>query len=219
MTFNIQAVEEATRVAVENGYRVLQAHRFDQNDMLHVRRLALWADIPNGSRVVDMGSGIGEVARLWRFTQPDIEFCLVNISQAQIDMSPPDIDRHCCDMLDVPEPDGAFDAAICLFSIGHVDRFKAFREMARLVRFGGIVFVYDMVRVSGDNVELEELAYRVDGREVMEDYAQMADLRLDFYLEPVDGGWFGPNALGDDFDRYFGDVKPAIWRFRRNHVV
>jgi len=215
MTFDLEAVELATVQAVQSGHTVLQAHRFADSDLAHVRRLTLWADLPNDARVVDMGSGVGEVARIWNLFRPDIEFCLVNISPLQLELSPSDMARYCCDMTNVPEPDQAFDAAICCFAIGHVDRFKAFREMARLVKPGGIVFVYDMVRVSGDNAQMETIGYRVDGREVMEQYAAMADLDLDLYIEPVDGGWYGPQAIGADFDRYFGDVKPAIWRFVR----
>lgn len=218
MTFNLEAVEQATIGAVQGGHLVLQAHRFAENDLAHVRRLTLWADIENGARVVDMGSGVGEVARIWNLFQPDIEFVLVNISPLQLALSPPDMARYCCDMTNVPEPDQAFDAAICCFAIGHVDRFKALREMARLVKPDGIVFVYDMVRVSGDNTLMETIGYRVDGREVMEKYADMADLALDLYIEPMDEGWYGPQTLGDDFDRYFGDVKPAVWRFRRRDV-
>lgn len=219
MTFNLEAVELATLEGVKHGNLVLQAHRFAESDLAHVRRLTLWADIPNGSRVVDMGSGIGEVARLWRLFQPQIDFCLVNISPVQLALSPPDMERYCCDMTDVPEPDEAFDAAICLFAIGHVDRAAAFREMARLVKPDGVVFVYDMVRVSGDNRLMEEIGYRVDKRTDMEVCARLAGLHLDLYLEPVDQGWFGPKAMGEDFDRYFGDVKPAIWRFKRGSDV
>ena len=218
MTFNLEAIEQATLHGLQLGHRVLQAHRFAQNDLEHVRRLTLWADLPNDARVVDMGSGVGEVASIWNKFQPDIEFVLVNISPLQLELSPPGMARYCCDMTDVPEPDQAFDAAICCFSIGHVNRSEAFREMARLVKPGGIVFIYDMVRVSGDNSRLLELAYRVDGRNDMEVCARLADLHLDFYLEPVDEGWFGPVAMGEDFDHYFGDVKPAIWRFRRGNV-
>jgi ubiquinone/menaquinone biosynthesis C-methylase UbiE len=219
MTFDLETVERETIEAVQKGHLVFQAHRFAEDDFQHVRRLALWADVPDGSRIVDMGSGVGEMARIWSLIQPEVSFCLVNISPLQLELSPPEMKRHCCDMLDVPEPDEAFNAAICCFSIGHVDRFKAFREMARLVKPGGIVFIYDMVRIDGDNERLLELAYRVDGRDVVESYAEMAGLQLDLYIEPADAGWYGENALGDGFRYYFGDVKPAIWRFRRGHVV
>lgn len=219
MTFDLETVERGTVEAVEKGHLVFQAHRFAEDDFQHVRRLALWADLPNGAHVVDMGSGVGEMARIWRLLQPDLTFCLVNISQLQLDLSPVDMERVCCDMLNVPKPDASFDAAICCFSIGHVDRFKALREMARLIKPGGIVFIYDMVRVDGDNTRLLELAYRVDGRDVIENYAEMAGLELDVYLEPSDAGWYGPQTMGEGFDYYFGDVKPAIWRFRRGDVV
>lgn len=216
MTFDIETVERETMTALQQGHRVFQVHRFAEDDMHHVRRLALWADLPRGSYVVDMGSGVGEVARIWQHLQPDVSFCLVNISPMQLELSPPHMPKHCCDMLNVPEEDETFDAAICCFAIGHVDCCEAFREMARLVRSGGVVFVYDMVRVRGDNARLAELAYRVGGRSEIEDCAEMAGLDLDVYLEPSDRGWYGPQALGDGFGYYFGDVKPAIWRFRKS---
>jgi SAM-dependent methyltransferase len=132
-------------------------------------------------------------------------------------LAPNDMPKHCCDMINVPESNNSFDAAICLFSIGHVDRVKAFKEMARLVKDNGVVFIYDMVRIKGDNKLMNELSYRVDGREDMENSAKEAGLYLDLYVEPVDQGWYGPSAMGGDFERYFSDVKPAIWRFKRHN--
>ena len=211
---DLALVEHSTKLLIENGERVFQAHRFAENDLLHVRRMTLWADLPNYSRVIDMGCGTGEVARLWSMFQP-LRFYLVNISPLQLSYAPPEMEQYLGDMLAVPEPDGSFGAALCLFAIGHVDRDAAFREMARLVRPGGVVFVYDMVRLTGDNERMAELAYRVDGRDDMEAAAARAGFTLDFYLEPIDQGWYGPKVMGSQFFEYFGDVAPAIWRFVR----
>jgi ubiquinone/menaquinone biosynthesis C-methylase UbiE len=215
MRADLQKIEQATIASVASGHLVLQAHRFADNDFAHVRRLVQWSEIPDGSSVIDMGSGVGEVARIWSMIHPTTRFRLVNISPLQLSLSPPDIPSHCCDMTSVPEPDCAFDAAICCFAIGHVDHADAFREMFRLVRPGGTVFVYDMVRIFGGNERMRSIGYEVHARSATEAAARSAGLSLDFYMEPTDRGWFGRKAMGADFDHYFHGVKPAIWRFRR----
>lgn len=212
---NLELVEQSSAMLVAKGEKVFQAHRFAGDDFMHVRRLALWADLPNHAQVIDMGCGTGEVARLWREFQPTLQFYLVNISPFQLSFAPPDMPQYCGDMLNVPLPDASFDAAICTFTIGHVDKQRAFSEMARLVRPNGVVFVYDMVRFAGDNERMAELSYRVDDRKRMEGPAKRAGLTLDLYAEPIDQGWYGPTVIGPGYDEYFAGVKPAIWRFIR----
>ena len=210
---DLAAIDEGTRIMVSRGVKIAQAFRFADNDEDHVERLAKWADLPPFASVVDMGSGTGEVARLWQAKRTDLHFCLVNLSQYQIDIVPHLFRWHCCDMLNVPEADNFFDAAICCFAIGHTDKERAFKEMSRLVRPGGVVFVYDMIRLSGDNERMADLSYTVGSREDMESAASSAGLDLDFYMEPTPQPGWGEDALGVDYGTYFSDVAPAIWRF------
>jgi len=214
----LNRIEASTREIMALGVRVLQVHRFADGERAHVRRLADWADLPPGASVVDLGSGTGEVARIWAQLRADLHFTLVNFSQMQLDCTP-GFRAHCCDMTAVPERDGAFDAAICLFAIGHVDVAAAFGEIARLVRPGGIVFVYDMNRISGSHEPLAAVDYRVESREVMEARAAAAGLRLDFYLEPSDRGEFGRSLFGDQYDHFFDGVIPAIWRWTKTEAL
>jgi ubiquinone/menaquinone biosynthesis C-methylase UbiE len=215
MRTNIAALNDAARTMLASGHKICQVHRLADDDLEHVRRLSRWADLPRNATVVDMGSGIGEVARLWHLGRPDLAFNLVNISRFQLDCLPDwGAKKHCCDMTDVPEPDNTFDAAVCCFAIGHVDKpGDAFKEMARLVKPGGIVFVYDMIRLRGDNRAMAELGYTVGPRGCLDDAAQANGLDLDVYMEPTPVPGFGESVLGADYEKYFAGVAPAIWRF------
>jgi len=215
MRTNIAALDEAIRTMLASGQNICQVHRFAADDPGHIRRLSRWADLPRNASVVDMGSGTGEVARLWHLCRPDLAFNLVNISQFQLDCLPGwGAKQHCCDMTDVPEPDNRFDAAICCFAIGHVDKpGDAFKEMSRLVKPGGIVFVYDMIRLRGDNRAMAELGYTVGPRGTLDDASRANGLDLDIYMEPIPVPGFGESVLGADYGKYFAGVVPAIWRF------
>ena len=211
--FDLNAVEIATKAAISAGCYVLQAHRFAENELLHLLKLLKWADLPLGAKVVDLGSGTGVMACSWKSVRPDLEFCLVNVSQAQLASVPQFCEQICGDMCDVPKPDNSFDAAVCCFAIGHVDAGEAFAEMHRLVRPGGVIFVYDMARYEGTNERIHELAYAVEAKEIMETAAQLAGLVLDFYMEPHEVGSFGKEFIGPAYEDYFAGVKPAIWRW------
>jgi ubiquinone/menaquinone biosynthesis C-methylase UbiE len=217
--FDLNSVEIATKAAISAGCYILQAHRFAENDDLHLLKLLKWADLPFGSRVVDLGSGTGAMAYTWWSLRPDLDFCLVNVSQAQLDSVPQFCEQVCGDMCDVPRRDNYFDAAVCCFAIGHVDAEKVFAEMRRLVRPNGIIFVYDMVRYEGTNEKIHELAYAVEARKIMEESAELAGLILDFYMEPHEVGSFGKEFIGPAYEDYFAGVKPAIWRWVNGEKV
>jgi len=211
---NLEKIDELTPGLVGRGCRVFQAHRFAESDFAHVSRLERWAELPLYSKVIDMGCGVGEVARIFNRLRPDLTFCLVNLSQVQLGYADPMHRRHCCDYCNVPEPDGSFDAAFFLFSIGHEAARPALSETARLLRVGGVLFIYDMVRVSGDNETMRGLIeYEVNSRQAMEAAAQKCGFVSDFYMEPFDDGSYGSSLFGTEFDRFFSGTIPAIWRF------
>ena len=207
---NLPVVDHQTKILVEQGHKVFQAHRFANDECSHVSRLARWAEFPANAKVIDLGCGTGEVAKIMKSLRPDLDFCLVNISQFQLDYCP-SFTRHCCDFCDVPEASNSFDAAMFCFSIGHSDASAAMQEAARLLKVGGVLFIYDMVRESGDNGIMELVSYQVNRRAAMQCAA--VGFRLDFYMEPQDDGNYGRAVLGDDFETVFGGTRPAIWRF------
>jgi ubiquinone/menaquinone biosynthesis C-methylase UbiE len=212
---NLEAVDQQTHFLVAAGHRVLQIHRFAASEREHVARLERWADFPPSAMVIDLGSGTGEVARIFNVLRPDLTFCLVNISQVQLAYSPASMKQHCCDFRSVPEPDGSFDAAMFCFSIGHADLSEALREAARLLRPGGILFIYDMARVNGDNSSMACVEYEVHARDTVEQAARAAGFSRDFYMEPHDDGEYARAVIGDAYEQVFAGTIPAIWRFVR----
>tara|TARA_R110000823_G_C15748125_1_gene481586 strand:- start:40 stop:681 length:642 start_codon:yes stop_codon:yes gene_type:complete len=200
-----------THALVQNNIRVLQIHRFADHDFDHVKRLERWAELPLGAKVLDLGCGIGEVSRILKQLRPDLSFCLVNISKEQLLYADTTMKQHVCSFLNVPEPDESFEAAMFCFSIGHENQAKAMHEAYRLLKPNGVLFIYDMVRKSGNNENMEGVSYTVWPRDLMESSA--SGFCLDYYMEPQDDGSYGKYVLGDDYKHVFKGTIPAIWRF------
>jgi len=209
---DIDLIDALTPAMVNAGHRVLQIHRFASSDVEHVRRLERWADFPLNSNVIDMGSGTGEVARILGRKRPDLFFTLVNLSEVQLRYSPKNCKWIHGDFLNVDEKNGVFDAVMFCFSIGHEDHEAALKEACRLLKVGGVLFVYDMVRVSGSNESMASVEYTVLSRGEFESIAVDNGFKLDLYIEPKDCGEYGKSVLGDAFEEVFNGTIPAIWR-------
>ena len=213
MKADVELIDQSTKIMVANGHFILQAHRFADDDVSHAVRLMNWAELPPSARVIDLGCGTGAIPFIWSQMRPDCEFTLVNISQYQLDCCQDFGIKINCSMEDVPVDDGVFDAATCCFAIGHTDHQTSLYEMARIVRRGGVVFIYDMVPDAADVSHLSDLNYSVVSRSDMERMAKKAGLVLDFYMEPQNKGCLIEDQFREAYSRYFADVKPAIWRF------
>jgi len=207
---NLNVVNEQTKLLVDNGHKVFQIHRFAKNDESHLARLERWAELPQDAKVLDMGSGVGELAKVFTKLRPDLKFYLVNLSKLQLSYSKEFI-CHCCSFLDVPEQNESFDAVLFCFSIGHENVEIALKEAHRLLKNNGILFIYDMVRVFGNNDNMKIVEYVVNSKETMQKAA--IGFKLDFYLEPTDDGQYGKSVLGEAFNYVFNGTIPAIWRF------
>jgi SAM-dependent methyltransferase len=212
---NLQLIESLTPGMVAAGHKVLQFHRFEKNEAAHVARLERWAEFPFNAKVIDLGCGTGEVARLMANLRPDISFTLVNISPVQLLYADQEMATHCVSFLDVPEKDEAFDGAMFCFAIGHEDLAKSLKETARLLKTGGVLFIQDMALCSGNAQNLAALDYEIRTRAEMERQAVLAGFKLDLYLEPQDDGRYGNEVLGDSFDELTAGTIPAVWRFKK----
>jgi len=207
---NLKAIAHQTQQAVACGHRVFQIHRFAKTDRDHCLRILHWAEIPDGASVLDIGSGVGAVADYWREVRPDLSISLVNLSHAQLTYS---AQPSCCgDMEHLPYQDQSVDMATFCFSLGHADQMRALQEAARVVRPGGAVFIYDMVRLAGDDAAMHEVAYTVHPRGYIDQCMRRAGFTLDWYCEPHDTGAYGRSVLGEAFASVFHGTIPAMWR-------
>ncbi|MBT5572382.1 MAG: class I SAM-dependent methyltransferase [Alphaproteobacteria bacterium] len=133
-------------------------------DQFHVggakatHRLLAEVELPAGSHVLDVGSGLGGPARLlagsrkWRVTGIDLspEFCRIATAlSVRADMTAQTA-FSAGDAVRLPFPDGVFDAVWTehvAMNIGARD--DLYRELARVVRRGGLLAIYDVV--AGEN--------------------------------------------------------------------
>lgn len=192
-----QALVAATDVCLASGMRVLQLFRCG-DEAAHVARLLELMDPPHDACVVDVGCGVGEVARLMLDARPDLGFILLNLSAYQLELCPEAMTRVQADLHDMPIVDGCADVVMVNYTLGYanLDRFMA--EAARVLKPGGVLFIYDLVRNGPGNapepIMQEYFAYQVHARHVVVGAAARAGFGFDamrvlpatpFHLEPL----------------------------------
>jgi ubiquinone/menaquinone biosynthesis C-methylase UbiE len=143
------------------GLRVLQGHRLARDDAGHVAVLLALMDPPQGATVLDAGCGFGEVARLMRAARPDLSFVMLNFSAEQLALAPRGDGLRPVrgDFHALPLADGSLDAAMFLYALCHGDQRQALAEAARVVRPGGVLFVYDHELATGDDAEFRRVLF------------------------------------------------------------
>ena len=149
---NEEHVRAITRACVDAGHRVLQIHRLGATDAEHVAALLELADLPHGAAVLDAGCGVGAVAALMAEQRPDLHITLLNVSPAQLAMCPPPFPQIAASFHDIPVPDASYDAVLFLYSIGHAQIETALAEAARVLRPGGVLFIYDLTATDPSRV-------------------------------------------------------------------
>ncbi|CBW76895.1 unnamed protein product (plasmid) [Mycetohabitans rhizoxinica HKI 454] len=209
----IPPLPDAGPTAASSPLSVKQAFRFAPTDQGHIDQLLVWAELPIGANVLDLGAGNGCVAARMRARRPDLSFCLVDQDRRALDAAGSTWHTHCADICNIPEPNGSFDALLCCYAMGYVPTADFFREAARVARRGAVVFIVDMVPLDGTLDSLSLFGYAIRGRTNVESHAASAGLKLDFYLEPTDDRSWGEAQFPGYFHILFGEVRPAIWRF------
>jgi SAM-dependent methyltransferase len=156
-------VDRLTREIVRQGFFILQSHKLAATDQEHVATLLGYFDPPQGATVLDAGCGVGAVAALMAAIRPDLQFSLLNISAAQLALVPPGMTKIHGDFHHLPIDSGTFDAVMFNFTLGHGLLDACIAEAARVLRPGGVLFIYDLTTDAPDYV-IDRLGYRPHGR-------------------------------------------------------
>lgn len=213
----VEVLNAASQHMLDRGERILQGVRFADTDEGHVAKLLQFMDPPQGARICDMGCGFGEVARLMQRHRPDLSFVLVNDNAFQLSHAPNRLGMQpvLTDMTDTRLPAESFDVVMFLYSLCHVDLYAALVEARRLVRPGGILFVFDYLRTGGDNTLSERhlgASFRTFGELLMEMHLGCWD-EHSLQLPRGDDALF--RSLFPDQQLYasiFNRAKPMLWR-------
>ena len=117
--------------------------------------------LPSGAHVLDVGSGLGGVARYLaaecgcRATGIDLtaEYVVVGRMLTERTGLADKVDLHIGSALDLPWPEATFDAAVTFHAaMNIVDRPRLYAEVARVIRPGGTFAIYDVMKGPKDGM-------------------------------------------------------------------
>jgi malonyl-CoA O-methyltransferase len=101
----------------------------------------------DGKRVLDAGAGKGRYAALLKRRAPSADVTALDVSAEMLRFVPAGIATIQSSLLDVPFPDGHFDAVICVEALEHAVRIaEAVRELVRVLAPGGALVIIDKNR-------------------------------------------------------------------------
>lgn len=214
------ALQVATDACLQHDMLVLQLYRCG-DEPAHVARLLDLMAPPEGAVVVDVGCGVGEVARLMLAARPDLSFLLLNLSEYQLALCPPDMKRVQADMHAMPLADSCADVVMVNYTLGYAELDAFMHEAARVLKPGGLLFIYDLSSNQEDSTPsrlmLEKFNYQVYARHVVSHAAEFAGLRFDdLRILPASSDHLNP-LLDDDYravmTQLTASVLPTVWRF------
>jgi ubiquinone/menaquinone biosynthesis C-methylase UbiE len=154
---NEQRVQEAVIMALHGGKIFHNARRYDR----HAERLggklyakvvadAAASGLPDGARVLDVGTGPGRVPRAlaaerpaWRIDGVDLEPSMIEYARSRDPEGR--VTFMVGDVAALPYPDASFDLIISSISQHHwADVDGAIRDLRRVIRPNGQVWIYDV---------------------------------------------------------------------------
>lgn len=213
------ALQAATDTCLASGMRVLQLFRCG-NEAAHVARLLELMAPPPDACVVDVGCGVGEVARLMLDARPDLGFILLNLSAYQLELCPEAMTRVQADMHDMPIIDACADVVMVNYTLGYADLDKFMGEAARVLKPGGILFIYDLYPRPGFEDEACALMQEKFGYRLYRAFGVHAGAagfdRGDVQFPPADSSHLSP-LLDDEYravmERLTAITMPVTLRF------
>jgi hypothetical protein len=222
MDYPDDKVTEVSKHLLEKGATILQGNRLEPTDAGHLTRLAHYMDLNGQSEVADMGCGFGAVS--WFLSQwciPKAHFWLINQNAFQLKYCPigPAFTRRREDMCSTSIPDNLVDLVMFNYSLCHVEPHAALTEAARIARdHTGRLFVYDYVRVSGDDSLTEKLlAAKFQSDEAFRVTCEATGWKnVETFLVGGDDAIFR-EAVNDQaiYESIFEHLQPVIWRAQK----
>lgn len=142
----IEAINAATDLALEQGLRVMQTHYFGSSQQDHVHQLLEWMKPCPGARIVDAGSGVGEIPLFMNAIRPDLEFTMVNISEYQLKLSPDggQFKQILADFTSSGLESESADIVMLNSALCQMPVNQALSEARRILKPGGKLFISDL---------------------------------------------------------------------------
>ena len=218
MTGYRDVLDEASAACLALGIRILQGHRLAPTDEEHVSELLYRLKPPPQAKILDIGCGFGEVARLMARERPDLQFILLNENAGQLAHAPTKFARLRADLHDLPLADASVDVAMFLYVLCHSDLDRALAEAARVTRPGGELFIYDYARNAGNNTLMRKRLYaRAPRWHQWVDAMHGAGWQVYDFTAPAGSDAVFRQAYGNDaeYDRIFSELVPMIWKARK----
>lgn len=212
-------ITEQTKTMLAKGVDLFQIFRLHDDLAEHVRRYIELTAFPSDGFVVDLGAGIGRMAKEIKRHRPECNFILVNNNRYQHEH----VLYGCgvpwlANMTKTGLPSGLSEAVLFNYSLGYVPLADAFREAARLLRFGGHMILWDM---EGQSELLhEDLGYQVHMLPDIEDVANAIGLECVSVTSPAGCSLRAFQAACPEYAHKFcarilPTVRPMLAKFTR----
>ncbi|KAA5834928.1 methyltransferase domain-containing protein [Saccharopolyspora hirsuta] len=132
-----------------HGYSELESRRLGDQANALAALLHGGTSYPAGSRVLEVGCGIGAQTAHLVASSPGARIVAVDVNEASLAQArdrvlatSPDaeVEWHCADLFELPFPDASFDHLFVCFVLEHLaDPHRALVELRRLLRPGGTI--------------------------------------------------------------------------------
>ena len=167
--------EDTWQTLIPEVFRDVAAYYDEGNAMASLGNCSRWSaafataihrHLPHGAKILDVCSGTHDIPLRLFATDPTLEIHTVDGSehmtaegQRRANERNLTIHARVCDAHVLPFADNSFDAVTLQFASRHLEIIKAFKEIYRVLKPGGIFCHNDMLRPESKVVELPYLVY------------------------------------------------------------